>query len=61
MAKAKVTKPEEVVEEVVSTEEVLPTEESALIEEAPQVTLNEAPAEVPQAGHGSRDFKTPLS
>lgn len=56
MAKSKVTTPEEVVEEVLPTEETI--EESPLIEEAPKVTLNEAPAEVPQTGHSTRAFRS---
>jgi len=56
MAKSKVIVPEEVVEEVLPTEETI--EQSVLIEEVPKVTLNEAPVQVPQIGHGTRAFRS---
>ena len=56
MAKSKVIAPEEVVEEVLPTEETI--EQSVLIEEVPKVTLNEAPVQVPQIGHGTRAFRS---
>lgn len=55
MAKAK-AKTEEVVEEVLSIEEA--TEQSVPTEETKQVTLNEAPVEVPQTGHATRAFRS---
>lgn len=56
MAKSKVTTPEEVVEEIVTTEELLET--PVVIEQAPKVILNEVPTEAPQVGHNTRAFRS---